>query len=59
MDPNGSVIWELEQSFDPTSQSYLKFRASGRYFAYRVRSNSDVNWSITDIEFEYHRLRRR
>jgi hypothetical protein len=57
--PAGSVFWDPEQMFDPATQSYLKFRPAGRYFGYRVRSNADVKWSITDIEFEYHRLRRR
>lgn len=57
MDPKAPVIWEPEQSFDPATQHHLKFRATGRYFGYRIRSNANVNWEMTTIEFDYHRVR--
>lgn len=58
MAPTDSVIWEPEQTFDPTVDHHLKFRATGRYFGYRIRSNDAVNWSSTELEFDYHRVRR-
>lgn len=58
-EPSGSVIWDPEQTFDPTSDTYIKSRATGKYFSYRIRSNALVNWEATDIEFEFHRVRNR
>ena len=57
--PTGSVQWEPEVSFDPVVDTYIKSRATGKYFGYRVRSNANVEWELSDIEFEYHRVRRR
>lgn len=58
MAPNDSVAWEPEQTFNPAVDHHLKFRATGRYFGYRIRSNAAVNWEATALEFDYHRVRR-
>ena len=52
------VMWEPIQSFDPQTQEELQFRATGRYFSWRVRSEANVEWELSDMEFEY-RLRRK
>ncbi len=56
---NGPVTWEPEQSFDPMSDSHLNFRASGKYGAYRIRSQSNIDWEITGLEIDYEPRSRR
>ena len=53
------IFWEPEQLFDPQTQDRLKFRATGKYFAYRVRSRANVVWSLSEMELEYFRRTRR
>ena len=49
------IMWETEQSFDPLTQDELKFRATGKYFAFRIRTNTAMVWALTELEFEYLR----
>ena len=57
---NGPVAWAPEQLFDPRTQSHLRFRTDvGPFAAYRVRSESIIDWNITDIELAYVPMRRR
>ena len=58
LQPGSAVIWESEQPYDPATQDEAHFRTTGRYFAWRIRSEANVTWELTDMEFEY-RLRRK
>ena len=49
----GPVTWQPSQIFDPTSSDSLNFRVTGNYFGWRVRSEADVLWEITSIEFRW------
>lgn len=57
--PTGNINWEPFQTFDPNTQDEINSRATGRFFAYRIRSNADVKWRLTDAELEYKLRRRR
>ncbi len=57
--PNGAICWEPEQTFDPTQQSHLTFRACGKYAGYRVTSDALIDWEITAVEIDYEPRSRR
>ena len=51
--PGGPVMWQPAQTFDPMSDESLNFRVTGNYFGWRVRSEAEVLWEITSIEFRW------
>ena len=53
------VLWESVQPYNPSTQEELQFRSTGRYFAWRIRSEANVEWNLTDLEFEYQLRRKR
>lgn len=57
--PTGPVTWGTIHTFDPATQYHLNTRTMFKYFAYRILSNSPVEWSITRIEAAYKQVRRR
>lgn len=59
MSPSGPVEWEPEQVFDPSTYHKARFRATGRYFAYRIRSQDEINWALTSIELDHTVVRNR
>ena len=59
MTSGAPIYWEPEQEFNPATQEEVHGRATGRYFGWRIRSQADVRWDLTDIEFEYEVRRRR
>lgn len=57
---NGPIAWTPEQTFDPRTQSHLRFRTDvGAYAAYRIRSDSAIDWNLTELEIGYEPIRRR
>lgn len=57
--PGSGVQWEPEINYNPITETRIKTRATGRLFAYQLSSNANVEWDLTDMEFEYVLRRRR
>lgn len=59
MAPSGPVVWEPAQDFDPSLVHEARFRATGRYFAYKVLSEANTDWALTSVEFDHTVVRNR
>lgn len=51
--PGGPITWAPAQTFDPAVDEHLNFRIASNYFGWRVRSEADVQWEMTGIEFKW------
>ena len=53
MTADGQVKWQPVKTFDPTQQNKLNFRSSGKYMAYRILTQENVRWALTELEIDY------
>jgi hypothetical protein len=52
MSTEEGITWEGPIAFNPNSQSKVSCRVSGKYFAIKVESNSDIDWKLHGLAFE-------
>ena len=52
MAPEGGVTWSNPISFNPTDQSKVSCRQSGKYFGIQFESTTDVDWKLHSLAFE-------
>ena len=52
MSPDGDIKWQGPTEFNPTTQSKVSCRNSGKYFGVKFETNSDVAWNLNGYEFE-------
>ena len=48
---DGTYTWQDYQTFDPSTQFKLDFRANGRYWGWEIRSTGDVSWQVESMDF--------
>jgi len=46
------ITWEGPILFDPTTQSKVSCRISGKYFGIKVESTTDMDWKLHGVAFE-------
>ena len=52
MSTEEGITWEGPIAFNPNSQSKVSCRVSGKYFAIKIESNSDIDWKLHGLAFE-------
>lgn len=52
MSPEEAVAWKGPFSFDPRTQRKIDCRVSGRLLAYRVESNTNVDWKLNRFDMD-------
>ena len=52
MSTEGGVTWEGPTAFNPSTQSKVSCRISGKYFGIKVKSDTDVDWKLHGLTFE-------
>ena len=52
MSTEEGITWEGPITFNPNSQSKVSCRVSGKYFAIKIESNSDIDWKLHGLAFE-------
>lgn len=52
MAPEDAITWEGPVLFNPNRQSKVSCRVSGKYFAFKVESDTDVDWRLHGVHFE-------
>ena len=52
MAPDGDITWQGPTEFNPTTQSKVSCRNSGKYFGVKFETSSDVAWNLNGYEFE-------
>ena len=52
MSTEEGIAWEGPIAFNPNSQSKVSCRVSGKYFAIKIESNSDIDWKLHGLAFE-------
>jgi hypothetical protein len=52
MSTEEGVTWEGPIAFNPNSQSKVSCRVSGKYFAIKIESDTDIDWKLHGLAFE-------
>ena len=53
------ITWEGPFLFDPSQQSKISTRTTGKFIGIKLETNSDTTWTLSGLEFEFENSGRR